>query len=294
MKIMDKIKKELTDQENIKRLLMVVLSALVYSISMNFFVTRGNLFPGGFSGLSRIIIGIFAKFFGINIPFGVFYFGLNIIPTILVYKFVGHKFTIFSMLQFSLVAFFTLFIPKLCLTDDLLLIAIFGGILGGSGISIALKNNASSGGTDFVAMYASGKFNISVWNHIMIGNAVVLVFAGLLFGWDKALYSIIYQFCSTQVIKTFHDRYKYRTLHIITEHGDEVCDELFRTVRHGITRMEGRGAYRKMPQTYLYMTINAYQVREVVEAIKKVDPKAFININITEKIIGNYYQKPLD
>lgn len=282
------------DKKTIFQVMMVVLSSLLYAVSMNFLVVRGNLFPGGFVGISRIISQAFYQYLHIKLPFGLLYFTLNIIPTILVYKYIGKKFTILSFLQFSLVSIFTLFIPKLFLTDDLLLIAVFGGILSGSAISIALRNNASSGGTDFVAMFCFHRFNINAWQYIMGANVVILIIAGLLFGWETALYSIIFQFCSTQVIHTFHNRFKYKTLHIITEHGNEVCASILKTVRHGITKMEGFGVYHQRPKDYLYMTINAYQVEEVVKAIHQADPKAFINISITERIIGNYYQKPLD
>lgn len=285
---------KILNKKNIYQFLMVVTSSFLYSLSLNFLIVRGNLFPGGFAGISRILSQISLLYFNIKIPFGLIYFSLNIFPTILVYKYIGKKFTVLSMLQFSLVSFFTLVIPKIFLTDDLLLIAIFGGIISGLAISIALRNNASSGGTDFIAMYCFHKFNISAWYYIMVGNAIILIFAGLIFGWEKALYSIIFQFCSTQVVHTFHNRYKYKTLHIITEHGDEVCDSILKTVRHGITRLQATGVYQKKQKDYLYMTINAYQVEDVVKAIKKVDNKAFINITVTEKVIGNYYQLPLD
>lgn len=282
------------DKKTYIQLIGVIFSALIYAIAMNFFVTNGNLFPGGFSGISRIIIETFDKYFHIRISFGILYFSLNLFPTFLVYKYVGHKFTFFSFIHFTLVSLFTLAIPKYHLTDDLMLIAVFGGIIAGFAISIALKSNASSGGTDFIAMFASCKYNASIWQHIMVGNFIILFFAGLMFGWDKALYSIIYQFCNTQVIKTLYNRYKYRTLHIFTEHGQEVASSIFSTVRHGITKIDAQGLYFNKPKSYLYLTVNAYQIRDVVTAIKKVDPNAFINITITERIVGNYYQQPLD
>lgn len=284
----------LFNKKNLYQFLMVVVSAGLYAMSLNFLIVKGDLFPGGFVGLSRILTQLSWMYFNFKIPFGIIYFGLNIIPTILVYKYIGKKFTILSMIQFSLVSFFSLIIPKVFLTDDLLLIAIFGGIVSGFAITIALRNNASSGGTDFVAMYFFHKLNISAWHYIMGANAIILIFAGLIFGWEKALYSIIFQFCSTQVVHTFHNRYKYKTLHIITEYGDDVCESILKTVHHGITKFEAKGAYYNKPKNYLYMTINAYQVEDVIKAIKKVDDKAFINVTVTERVIGNYYQLPLD
>ena len=108
-----------------------------------------------------------SKFGGITIPFSVFYFLLNIPPTLLVYKYVGHRFTIFSVLQYSLTSLFTELLPTFPITSDMLLIAVFGGILGGLAISIALRADASSSGTDFIAIYASTKYNRSDLVNVM-------------------------------------------------------------------------------------------------------------------------------
>lgn len=281
-------------KRDLKTFVMITISALVYSIAMKAFVEAGNLYPGGFSGLSRLLSQVLKDYFNINVGFGIIYLLLHVFPTILVYKYVGHRFTIFSMIQFSLVSIFVEILPSFPLTQDMLLIAVFGGILGGTGISIALKQNASSGGTDFIAIYFANKFNVSTWNYIMVGNMCILLLAGYLFGWNAALYSIIYQFCSTQIVNSRHDRYKLTNLMIVTENPNEVCEAIFKTCRHGITMIDGKGAWSKLDKKLLYMTINAYQVQEVVKAIQQADPKVFINISKTERIVGNYYQKPLD
>lgn len=281
-------------KKDIKTFIMIVVSAFVYALAMKAFVEAGNLYPGGFSGLSRLLSQVLFQFTGISISFSIIYFVLNALPTFLVFNYVGRRFTIFSIIQFVLVSFFVEVLPSFPLTEDMLLIAVFGGILGGAGISIALRQNASSGGTDFLAIYFGNKFNISTWNYVMACNMCILLIAGYLYGWNTALYSIVYQFCSTQVVNTFHNRYKLVTLMIVTEDADMVSEAIFKTVRHGITVLEGKGAYSKLDKKLLYMTINAYQVQEVIKAIRQVDPKVFINISKTERIVGNYYQKPLD
>ncbi len=194
-------------KKDCKTLIAVIISAFVYALAMKAFVETGNLFPGGFAGLSRMFSMSLSKFGGITIPFSVFYFLLNIPPTLLVYKYVGHRFTIFSVLQYSLTSLFTELLPTFPITSDMLLIAVFGGILGGLAISIALRADASSGGTDFIAIYASTKYNAPTWSYVMYFNAAMLVLAGILFGWEQALYSIIYQFCSTQVVQTMPSRH---------------------------------------------------------------------------------------
>jgi uncharacterized membrane-anchored protein YitT (DUF2179 family) len=278
----------------IRTITIVIFSSLIYSISMNAFVDAGNLFPGGFSGICLLITRGLSTFMGINVSFSVLYFSLNILVTILVFKYVGKMFITYSILWFTCTSIFTSILPIYPLTQDQLLITVFGGILSGLGMAIALRNNASSGGVDFIAIYASSRFNVSTWNYVFIFNSFILLIAGVLFGWTQALYSIIFQFCSTQMINELHTRYKLKNLFIITSTPDEVCEAIFRNTRHGITKMRAEGAYSHSPRCFLFMTINAYQVNEVVDSILLADPKAFINVANSERIVGNYYQKPLD
>ncbi len=281
-------------KKDIRYLGAIIFSSFLYSFGMNTFVKSGNLFPSGFAGISRLIITLLEKYCGISIPFGLIYFSLNIIVTIIVFKYIGHKFILYSFIWFSLTSIFTEIIQVPALTHEALLISVFGGLINGAAIGIALRNNASSGGTDFIAIYFSMKFNRPIWNYIMCGNAFVLILAGLNFGWNSALYSIIFQFVSTQVINEMHKRYRLTALHIVTNQPNEVCQAMFHTCRHGITKVPCEGGYTDQKHWLLITTINTYQLREVTEAIKGADPKAFISIMSVDRIIGNYFQKPLD
>jgi uncharacterized membrane-anchored protein YitT (DUF2179 family) len=281
-------------QKDLKTLSVVILSALLYALSLKMFIQAGGLYPGGFSGISVLSTRLIFKYTGISVPFALFYISLNIVPTILVFKYVGKRFTIFSVVQYSLVSLFTLLIPDINVTGDIILISVFGGILAGFATSLSLAVNASGGGTDFLAIYAANKFKREPWSAVMAGNVVILAIAGLFFGWDKALYSIIYQFVYSQVVSARHLRYKHVTLIIITQKPDEMMTRIFATLRHGITKLWGEGGYSHTPRSVLYMVINEFEVDEVVEACKAVDPQVFISINKTERVIGNYYQKPLE
>lgn len=172
--------------------------------------------------------------------------------------------------------------------------SIFGGILNGIGIGLALAHNASSGGLDFISIYFANKYKRNMWNLIFAFNCILIISIGLLYGWESALYSTVYQFCTTQIVNRMHKRYSSQTITIITEHPDEVSNEIFNTIRHGITELKAVGAYKKTETTMLYTVVNGYQTDDVVNAILKADSKAFINIQDTKLVYGNYYQKPLD
>lgn len=281
-------------KKDIQYLLVIALSALIYAFGMESFVKSGNLFPGGFAGISRLISLSAARYIGIDIPFGVIYWLLNFTVVLFIWGRIGHKFVLYSILWFSLSSLFTIIINVPIVTNDMLLIAVFGGLLNGLAIGLALRSNASSGGTDFIAIDLSARLKRPTWNYMLGVNAIVLVIAGLLFGWDKALYSIIFQYVSTQVVNTMHQRYKVTRLQVTTDHADEVCEAVFKTCRHGITRFPVEGAYKHQPHTMLQITINNYQLNEVIEIIRKTDSHAFISLTAVERVIGNYYQKPLD
>lgn len=282
------------EKSDIKKICIIVISAFIYSLGMNIFVKSGNLFPGGFSGISRLLALICEDFLHIHVSYSVFYFILNGSAAYIVFKKIGKKFMLLSILHFILVSIFTSILPTVLVTEDLLLISVFGGLIGGFSIGLALQNNASSGGMDFVAIYFSIRYNISTWNYVLIFNALVLTIAGILYGWNLALYSIIYQFVSTQVVNTLHKRYKSTELKVVTNCPDEICNAVFHTCRHGITKIECNGAFTNQEHSLLLIDVNTYQLKDVIESIRKADSHAFITIHSVDRVIGNYYQKPLE
>lgn len=276
------------------KITVVIISALIYTFAMNTFIAGGNLFPGGFSGIARISNAILSTFFDINISFGTIFFTLNLIITLLVYKYIGKKFLFYTVVWYTLTSFLTNIFPEATITSDILLISVFGGILNGLAMGMVLSIGASSGGTDFIAIVASMKYNKPTWNYVMIFNGFILCIAGVLFGWNQALYSIIFQYVSTQVINVLHKRYKLSNMFIITEHPEEVSQAIFNSFRHGITRLDGVGEYSHNKKSLLFMTINTYQLKGIVDVVKMVDNKSFISISSCDEIVGNYYQKPIE
>lgn len=274
-------------------LICVVTGALIAAVNMNTFVNAGGLFPGGFNGLTVLIQRIAATYFAVDIPFSIVNYALNAIPAYIGFKMVGRKFTLYSILMIVLTGLFVDVLPMVNLTEDILLIAIFGGIINGVALSIALKGNASSGGTDFISMWISKRTGQSAWNYVMGMNVVMLMIAGALFGWESALYSIIFQFCSTQVINTLHTRYKRMTMLIVTSQPDSIIPIIQHSTHHGVTRLEGIGTYSGKPRTLLYTVVNTTDVKVMIHRIKEVDQTAFINVTKTEMVEGRFYLEPI-
>lgn len=275
-------------------ILCVIVGSLLCAININTFINAGGLFPGGFTGLTVFIQRFAQQYFNIEIPYSLVNFTLNAIPAYIGYKTVGKKFTMYSCVMIVLTGVFVEIIPTTNITEDILLITVFGGILQGVALGIALRGNASSGGTDFIAMWISKHTNQPAWNYILAMNGVMLVAAGYLFGWNAALYSIIFQFCSTQVINFVHTRYKRMTLFIVTSNPDIVIEEIQNSTHHGVTRLEGIGTYYGRPRTMLYTVIDSQNVKGLVTRIREIDQTSFVNVTKTEAVEGKFYQQPIE
>lgn len=264
------------------------------AVNIQSFVDAGGLFPGGFNGLTLLIQRSAQEFAGIALPFSLINFALNAVPAVVSYKLIGKRFTLYSCLVIVLSSVLTDLIPSMPITNDILLVCIFGGIFNGLAISLCLLGGATSGGTDFISVALSERLGVDAWNYIFFGNCVMLVVAGLLFGWDRALYSIIFQFASTQIVHMLDLRFKRTTLFIISDRAMEVYEQIKDTTHHGATLFRGTGLYNGKERDMIYSVIAGDQVKQITRAVREIDPHAFINILKTDHVAGNFYRKPHD
>ncbi|GAA6406988.1 MULTISPECIES: YitT family protein [Blautia] len=274
-----------------KRVVFGLAGAIIMAVNIKTFVRAGGLYPGGFNGVTLLIQTIFERFLGIALPFTVINLLLNAIPTIVCFKAIGKKFTVSSAMIIVLTSVLTDIIPYQPITQDILLISVFGGLLNGFAVSLCLMGGTSGGGTDFIAIYFAEKKNKDVWNFILLGNGCVLVIAGILFGWDKALYSIIFQFTSTQIIHMLHTAYKKETLFIVTDCPDAVYQEIYEVTNHSATEFAATGCYSNEGRKMLYSVVSSAEAKVLVSRVRKADPKAFINVIKTDFLEGHFYQK---
>lgn len=272
----------------------VVIASFIMSINIKSFVRAGNLIPGGFTGLSLLLQRASFEFLNIDIPYSVINIGLNALPAFIGFKMIGKKFTSYSVLMIVLNSFLVDLIPITPITYDPLLVSVFGGILNGIAVVIALYGKASSGGTDFIAIYLSNKLKQPSWNFIFGINVVILLIASALFGFEACMYSIIFQFVSTQIIDSFHRRDHKVTLLMITDKANFIEEKLLEYTHHGMTRFEGNGCYLKENRTLLYTVVSADEVKEVIDFVKEKDPNIFINVVKSESVAGNFYQEPIE
>jgi uncharacterized membrane-anchored protein YitT (DUF2179 family) len=281
-----------------KRLTLVIIAGALMAFNINTFVHAGGLLPGGFTGVALLVQEIFLKYANIHVPFSVMLYILNSVPAIFCFVFVGRKFTVYSAIMVIITGILTDWMPAMFIDfiklHDTLLSAVFGGIINAVAISLCLYADASSGGTDFIAIYISEKHRKDAWYYILAGNCVVLAAAGFLFSLDKALYSIIFQYVTTLSLGVLYRNYQQSSLFIITSKPDEVSEIIFKMTAHGATRFDGLGCYEDSKRILIYSVVTTSQVKKLIPAIEKIDGGAFINVMKTEQLTGSFYQKPKD
>ena len=241
----------------------VFCSSLVMAATTKTFVRPAHLLSGGFMGIA-LLVDMIADLFGKSIPTAFTLVALNVPVALICAKKISKRFVFFSLLQVFLTSFLLQIIPNYPLFDEQVLNVVFGGYIWGMSIVLALKAGASSGGTDFIALYFANKNGREIWMQVFAFNAMILCIFGVIFGFDKAGYSILFQFISTKTISTFHTRYKRVMLHIYTSKKDEVVDTYLEKFHHGITALDGYGGYLHHPVSYLTAIVSSYEVGDVL------------------------------
>jgi len=291
-------KEEKSFGNTVRRLTLITLGAALMAFNINTFVKAGELIPGGFTGITVLIQKICLNYFHFNIPFSLVLYILNAVPAVICFRFVGKKFTLYSILMVFLCGLMTDFMPNMFIeiiqTHDTLLSSVFGGILNAIAIILCLAADATSGGSDFIAIYISEKYRKDAWNYIFAGNCVILVVTAILFNLDKALYSIIFQFTSTMVLNSLYKTYKQKTLLIITNRPDDVYHLIREKTHHAATAISGKGLFDAQERIILYSVVYSNEVAPLVKAIQAIDSDAFINVLKTDHINGRFFKKPMD
>lgn len=287
---------ELKKNKMIRRVITIVavtVSALLQTFVIQSFIRPTNMLSSGFTGVA-ILIDKITSLYGYGFSTSLGMLALNIPVAILCSKSISMRFTFYSMMQVFLSSFFLKILHFQPVFDDVMLNVIFGGFLYGIGIVIALRGNASTGGTDFIALFVSNKTGRSIWEYVFVGNVVILCIFGAMFGWIYAGYSILFQFISTKTISAFHHRYERVTLQITTTKAEEVIKAYIGQYRHGISCVDAVGGYSHKKMNLLHTVVSSYEVPDIVALMREEDPHVIVNMIRTENFYGGFYQAPIE
>lgn len=269
-----------------KKLFVVLVGAMLTAAGLNLFLIPANVYSSGFAGIAQLLSSILTQYTPITISTGILLFVLNVPVTILGWMKVGKSFTIYSFISVAATSFFLEIIPIYPLSEDILLNAVFGGVILAVGVGFTLKWGASTGGVDIIAMVLSRMKDKPVGTYIFALNAVIIIMAGLLYGWEKALYTLVTLYVTTRIIDTIHTRHEKVTAMIITNKGEELTKAIHERLIRGITSIPAKGSYSKEQKEMLIIVITRYELYDLERIIRTVDPKAFTNIVETAGIFG--------
>lgn len=275
-------------------LICVLVAAFLQAYVIQVFIRPADLLSSGFTGVAILIEKITSTYLGFSFSASLGMLLLNVPVAIICYKSISPKFTFFSLLEVLIASFFLNIIDFPPIFDDILLNIAFGGFAYGILTVIALKGNASTGGTDFIALYVSNRKGKSIWEYVFVFNTIILIIFGTMFGWEHAGYSILFQFISTKTIDSFYHRYERVTLQITTTHPQAIIDAYIKEYRHGISKIDAVGGYSKKDMALLHTVVSSYEVQDIVDSLRKVDAHMIVNVLKTENFFGGFYQAPID
>lgn len=271
-----------------KRIIIVIIGAFLTAISLNFFLIAANVYASGFAGAAQLVSSVFQDFIGINIGTGVFLLLLNIPVFVLGWFKVGKGFTIYSVISVVCATVFLEIMPVIALSNDIILNAVFGGVIAGIGVGISLKIGASTGGMDIIAMVLSRLNDKPVGRYFLSLNAVIIVLAGVLYEPENSLYTLVALYVTTRIIDAIHTRHVKLTAMIITQKPEEMQQAIHSKFIRGITIIPAQGAYTKTEKKMLYLVLTRYELYDLEKIISEVDQQAFTNVVETTAVYGQF------
>ncbi|PFP29632.1 hypothetical protein COJ96_08005 [Bacillus sp. AFS073361] len=270
----------------IKKLGVVAAGSLLGALAMNLFLVPANIYSSGFTGIAQLLSKVLSDYTPINVSLGFLLLLLNIPVAILGWKKVGKSFTVYSFISVALSSLFLILIPIKQVSNDILLNAVFGGVIQAVGVGITLKWGASTGGVDIIAMVLSRMKDKPIGPYMLVINGVIILTAGFLYGWEKALYTLVTLYTSTRVIDAIHTRHAKLTAMIITKKADVMKKAIQEKLVRGITILPAKGAFSNEAREMLMIVITRYELFDLERILKEVDPNAFTNIIQTTNIYG--------
>lgn len=276
-------------KEYSKKIFAAIFYGITSAIGIQLLLQPAKIYTSGVMGAAQLVVNLINKFSHLNTEVYLWYFLLNVPLIILSWKKLGKKFTVLSLVSIASASIFILFIPLHPITDDPMLASIFGGAMVGVGSGICFRYGFSTGGTDIIALIIQKSRGGTVGQVAFTVNAVIVFIAGIVFGWELALYTIISIFVTNIVIDRMYIQQQKITVIIYSHHIDDISKELLKTLNRGITLDHNlTGAYSGEQIGSMTMVLTKYQLFFVKQTVKKVDPSAFINIQPTIGIMGKF------
>lgn len=268
------------------KILLIMAGATLSSIGLEIFLIPNDMIDGGVVGIS-----IMASYLT-HLPLGLFTFCLNIPFLILGYKQIGKTFVITTLFAITCLSVgVSLLHPIPGLTHDTFLAAIFGGIINGTGVGLIIRAGGSLDGTEIVAIIFDKRTSFSIGEIVMFFNVFILGSAGFLYGWDRAMYSLVTYFIAFKVIDIVVEGLdESKAVFIVSDQYAEITDALSARLGRGVTLLKGQGGYSKADSTVIYIIVSRLELAKLKSIVLGFDRDALITIGNVE-VAGKKYRK---
>ena len=274
-------------KEHLFAFIMLTLGACCAAFSIECFLINNTILDGGVTGISMMINYVS------NTPLSVLIVIINIPFFIIGVKALGKRFLLrgtYSMAMFAI--FLEVFKGVNDVTSSELLAVVFGGVLLGVGVGTVLRYGGCLDGTEIAAMLLSKKVSVSTGGIIFIINIGIYCIAGILFGWDRALLSLLTYFITFKIIDMVEEGMEQaKAAMIITERADTLADEIYKRLGRTCTFISAEGLVSGSQKTVLYCVITRVELSEFKRIINEADVSAFVTISEVSEILGNHMKK---
>lgn len=270
--------------------LAIAVGTLLMSLALVLFLSPSRIVAGGVSGLAIITKQLW------NFPLGVVMILVNVPLYIAGLKILGKSFGVRTFYAFTLFSIFTDIFDKVLklepATDNILLAAIFGGVMLGLGLGIVFRFQGTTGGSDIVGQIINKYSNLSVGTSIIIVDFFIILSAGIIFGnINLALYGLISLYLSGQIIDMIIDGLDYaRSFYIITKKDQEIKEMVLESMDRGGTVLKGEGFYTIEEKDVLFIVVTLKEVYALRQRVREIDPDAFIIIADVHEVLGHGFR----
>ena len=263
--------------------IMLTLGSIVAAFALEQFLIPNTILDGGITGIAIIIYKV------CNIPLSLLVILLNIPFIYIGYRNLGKRFlirTAYSMVVFSLfLSFFELFSP---FTEEILLATVFGGAILGVGVGLIIKSGGCNDGTESVAIVISKKTNLSVGQVVLGFNMIIYLIAGFIFGFDRAMYSLLTYIITYKVIDFVSAGLEQaKAAMIITDKGTTLSEEIYKKLGRTTTKIKAKGLISGEKEV-MYCVLTRVEVFELRHIVEDMDESAFVTITDVSDIIGDH------
>ncbi len=277
-------------KRNLKNLILIVTGIFSASFGFKGFLLTNDFIDGGATGISLLLAAV------TEIPLYIFIIGVNLPFVVLGYRIMGKRFAIKTALAIVGLAICVAIVPFPNVTNDDLLVAIFGGFFLGAGIGLSIRGGAVIDGTEILAIFLSRKFSTTIGDIIILINVVIFSFAAYLLSIEIALYSLITYISASKTLDFIIEGIEeYIGATIISTQSDRIKEMITDKLGRGVTIYKGQGGYSKnsdpKEMDIIYTVITRLELNKLNTEIEKIEPNAFIVMNSIKDIKGGMIKK---